>query len=117
VTPLLLPLVLLAVLALSACGGSKGTTASSSACPSGAVEVVMKDIKFAPEAAKVKVGQTVCWTNEDDVQHDAVADNGSFESSLFGHGKTFAWKATKAGVISYVCSVHPGMTGKLDVAP
>jgi plastocyanin len=110
---------LLALLgAIAACGGSKSSTpASSSPCPSGAVTVKMADIKFNPETAKVKVGQTVCWVNEDDVQHDAQADSGEFSSSLFGHGETFSWKATKAGQISYVCSVHPGMTGKLDVAP
>jgi plastocyanin len=110
---------LLALLgAVGACGGSKSATpASSSACPAGAVTVQMKDIEFAPEKTRLKVGQTVCWTNEDDIQHDAVADDGAFGSSLFGHGKTFSWKATKAGAITYVCSVHPGMTGELDVSP
>jgi plastocyanin len=110
---------LLALLgAIAACGGSKHSTpASSSPCPSGAVTVRMADIRFHPETARLKVGQTVCWVNDDDVQHDAVADNGEFGSSLFGHGKTFSWKAAKAGEIAYVCSVHPGMTGTLDVSP
>jgi plastocyanin len=76
----------------------------------------MKDIKFVPEKATAKVGQTVCWTNEDDVQHDAVdEDGGSFKSALFGNGKTFSWKADKAGTVKYVCTVHPGMDGVLDV--
>ena len=36
-------------------------------------------------------------------------------SALFGKGKTFSWKADKAGTISYVCTVHPNMTAKLTV--
>ena len=114
----LVPALLAALVLLPACGGAHDSApASSSACAAGTVRVRMADIKFAPETVKVKVGQTVCWTNEDDVQHDAVADGGAFGSTLFGHGKTFSWKATKAGTIGYVCSVHPGMTGTLDVTP
>ena len=113
----LVPLVVL-LAALAACGESKPSTpASSSGCPSGAVTVKMANIRFAPQTAKVKVGQTVCWVNTDDVQHDAVAGNGAFGSALFGKGKTFSWKANKAGQIAYVCSVHPGMTGTLVVTP
>jgi plastocyanin len=119
---LLLALVLPIVLA--ACGGGGGgggggaseQAASSKPCPSGAVEIKMKDIKFAPEKATATVGQEVCWTNEDDVQHDAVDEAGhAFHSALFGQGKTFTWKAAKAGTVKYVCTVHPGMDGELDV--
>ena len=124
----LLPLLVL-LLALAACGGSSGGggggggggssaegTASSSPCAKSAVVVHMRNIRFDPETTQAKVGQKVCWTNDDDVQHDAVDENGgAFKSALFGKGGTFAWKAAKAGPISYVCTVHPGMTAKLDV--
>jgi plastocyanin len=110
-------------LALAACGngsgsgsgGSSDTTAST--CPKGAVVIHMRDIRFQPEKATAKAGQKVCWTNDDDVQHDAVADNGQFKSSLFGKGETFTTTAEKAGSISYVCTVHPGMTATLVVKP
>jgi plastocyanin len=118
-----LPAVLLAAalpLAVAACGsgsssgGSSDTTAGS--CPKGAVVVHMRDIRFDPEDATAKVGQKVCWTNDDDVQHDAVDEDGhAFHSALFGQGKTFTWKADKAGTVKYVCTVHPGMDGEIDV--
>ena len=79
------------------------------------VEVTMKDIQFDPQAVTVSVGQTVRWTNEDDVQHDADAKNGEFESELYGKGGTQEYKAEKAGTIEYVCSVHPSMTGTITV--
>jgi plastocyanin len=121
----LAPLLLLA-LGLAACGGggSGGSSggggggqqqASSKPCPSGATVIHMKDIQFQPKTATVKVGGTVCWQNEDSVQHDAVADNNAFHSALFGQGSTFTWKADKAGKVTYVCTVHPNMTAAVTV--
>lgn len=77
----------------------------------------MRNIAFSPKTATAKVGQKVCWVNDDDVQHDAAANNGLFKSQLFGNGRTFTTKLTKAGTIDYVCTVHPGMTGTLHVRP
>jgi plastocyanin len=120
--PRLAALLLLALPpVLAACGGGGGggaseQAASSSPCPNGAVVIHMKDIKFAPEQVSAKVGDTVCWTNDDDVQHDAVDEEShAFHSALFGQGKTFSWKPAKAGTVKYVCTVHPAMAGKLDV--
>src|ERR671918_964207 len=113
---LAIPVLLLALLA-AACGGDDGGGeggASSEACPSGSVEIKMVDIKFDPKDATAKVGQQVCWVNEDTVQHDAVAEEGGeFKSELFGKGKTFTTTVDQAGTIEYVCTVHPGMTGTL----
>jgi plastocyanin len=99
-------------------GGGGGNAALASSCPSGAVTIQMKDIQFKPASATAKVGQKVCWMNEDDVQHDAVAKSGaSFKSPLFGKGKAYVATVSKAGAVSYVCTVHPNMTAKLDVKP
>jgi plastocyanin len=117
-----LPLIaaLALALGLAACGGgssSGGEAASSEACPSGAVTIHMKDVQFDPKTATVKAGQEVCWTNDDSVDHDVVADAGaSFKSLLFGKGKTFTTKVAKAGTVSYECTIHPGMTGELKVS-
>ena len=75
----------------------------------------MHNIAFNPKTAKAKVGEKVCWVNDDDVQHDAQAQNGAFKSDLFGKGQTFTTTVKKAGTISYVCTVHPAMTATLDV--
>jgi plastocyanin len=118
----LAPLAVLLTALVAACGGGGGggggggSQQSASSCPSGATMIKMKDIQFHPQQASVKMGGTVCWTNEDDVQHDAVADSGAFKSALFGKGKTFTWKADTAGTIKYVCTVHPNMTAELKVS-
>jgi plastocyanin len=118
--------VLLAALALglAACGGGDddggggggGAAASSGGCPSGAVQIKMVDIKFDPETATASVGQKICWTNEDSVDHDAVAESGAdFKSELFGKGQTFTATVDKPGTVKYVCTVHPGMKGTITV--
>jgi plastocyanin len=118
----LIPALVLAA-TLAACGGGGGgggggtkSAASSKPCPSGAVVVHMANIQFAPDKATAKVGDTVCWVNDDDIQHDVIADGKQFQSALFGKGHTFSWKADKAGSVPYVCSVHPAMTATLTVA-
>lgn len=106
-------------LALVGCGGSKDNSSSSGGGGSSSGDTVtidMKNIKFAPTDATVKVGQTVKWVNQDTVDHDVVAKSGAdFKSDLFGNGKSFEWKADKAGTVNYVCTVHPGMAGTLTV--
>jgi plastocyanin len=118
-------LVACAALALAGCGGggnnnnsgssNSGGSTSTPASSGNTVTIDMKNIQFAPNDATVKVGQTVKWVNQDTVDHDVKADSGQFKSDLFGNGQSFEWKADKAGTISYVCTVHPGMTGKLTV--
>ena len=116
-------LVLTAVaLGLAACGGDDEEpaadatpTAASGGGGGDVVEIKMKDIQFQPADADVKLGQTVRWPNEDTVDHNAVADDGTFKSELYGQGKSFEWKADKVGTIKYVCTVHPGMDGVLNV--
>jgi plastocyanin len=82
----------------------------------GGPQVSMKDIKFNPETLKIKVGQTVTWTNDDSVGHDVTGDD--FKSGDPGgidSGGTFQHTFKKAGKFDYVCSVHPGMNGSVQV--
>jgi plastocyanin len=117
---LMIMLAACVALLLAGCGGGNdngGGGSSSSGSSSGStVTIDMKNIKFAPQDATVKVGQTVKWVNQDTVDHDVQAKSGAdFKSDLFGNGKSFEWKADKAGTVNYVCTVHPGMVGTLKV--
>jgi len=80
------------------------------------VAVHIDNFVFVPAQLTVKVGQTVTWTNQDDVDHNVVATKGAkFESDNFGKGGTYSYKATKPGTIQYTCTLHPGMDGTLTV--
>lgn len=93
------------------------TPAPGKATPAASTtDISMKSIKFDPKEDAVKVGQTVTWTNDDGVDHNVVATEGAdFKSDDFGQGKTYTFKADKAGTIKYTCTLHPGMDGTLTV--
>lgn len=93
---------------------SKADTASAVATMS----IDIKDYMFGPMVTKVKVGDTVTWTNKDAVHHNIVADTASADAPngpLFGQNETFSFKFTKAGSFSYHCDPHPYMHGTVVV--
>jgi plastocyanin len=97
-------------------GGGSEQPAASGECPGGAVVIRMVDIKFDPEDASARAGQEICWPNEDEIEHNAVAESGAtFESELYGKGETFTTTVDEPGTVEYVCTVHPGMTGTIEV--
>ena len=106
--------------ALGACGDDDKDSSSSrprrAGCSagSGAAQVSMEDIKFVPHDISVKVGQKIVWTNNDQAAHNVTATNGAdFESETLSNGDTFEYTPTKAGVIEYVCTIHPGQDGTI----
>ena len=126
------PLALLvAALVAAGCGGSSKSSSSSSSTPATStasssssggtaapssgktVQITMKNIAFNPKTVTVKVGTTVKWVNEDSAPHNVTG--GPLHSPTIGNGGSFTYKATKAGTISYVCTIHPGMTATLNV--
>jgi plastocyanin len=123
-----IPLLLLALVALAAagCGSSNKSSSSSSSAPATStstaasppssgktVTINMKNVAFNPKDVTVKVGTTVKWVNQDSIPHNV--SGGPLHSPTFGNGGSFTYKATKAGKISYVCTIHPNMTATLTV--
>ncbi|MBB4663361.1 cupredoxin domain-containing protein [Conexibacter arvalis] len=115
-------------LALAGCGGdgsgtstggsNAGRAASSGpkTTADGGIEIAMKGIAYSPQTVSVRVGQRITWVNEDDVLHDVASTSGDeFKSELYPKGESYSWTPTEPGRISYVCTIHPGMEGTLDV--
>jgi len=119
-TPLALAAATVLAAGVAGCGDDeKKSGAGGGAAPSkaGDVKVSMKDIQFEPKAVKAKVGQTVTWTNDESVEHNVVAKSGAdFSSKAFGLGKMFTAKVEEPGKIDYVCTLHPGMDGTIEVS-
>ena len=69
---------------------------------------------FEPAQLTVKVGQTVTWTNRDDIPHTVVCA-GKFRSKTMDTDGTFSFTFTAAGEYKYFCSLHPHMTGMVKV--
>jgi plastocyanin len=112
---LALPAVLLIAIAFAAgCGGDSGGGSATTLKPG--EPIGMKSLKFHPDHVQVPVGQAITWHNDESIPHDVVADSGaSFQSKTFGKGGTFSWTPDKPGTVKYVCTLHPGMDGTIDV--
>jgi plastocyanin len=110
--------VWIAMAVVLAIGGVRTSAAARVENHSGhgaAASVAIKGFQFQPAELTVKAGDTVEWKNDDMVPHTVTADDGSFRSGKIAPGKTWTYKATKAGTFGYTCTPHPNMHGKLTV--
>jgi plastocyanin len=76
--------------------------------------VTIDNFTFTPQEVKVKVGDTVTWTNHDDIPHTVVSA-GKFRSKPMDTDNTFSFTFTSAGDYKYFCSLHPHMSGMIKV--
>ena len=79
-------------------------------------KVSIQDLKFSPKELKVKKGDTVTWTNNDDRDHTVTSDDEKgFKSGNLGSGKAFKYKFDTAGKFTYHCEYHPRMKATITV--
>lgn len=114
-TSTLLPHRALAAIAvvLALLGGFLVATGSARAGTSHLVEI--EGFAFAPATLTIQVGDTVTWTNLDDVEHTATSTAGAFDSGLLAQGESYSLTFTAAGTYDYLCTPHPLMTGRIVV--
>jgi len=100
---------------LAACGGGSSSQ-TATAAGSGATKVSVQDNTFKPGTLTVKSGDTVTFTNDGAVPHTVTATDGAdFDSGTLAPGKTFSFVASGSGKVTYVCTIHPGMQGTIEV--
>ena len=114
---LALGLVGVAVLAGCGNGGSGGNAVSTTTTQGNAGEesgtVVLKGVKFNPDTVSIKAGETVTWEWDDGkIPHDVSGEG--FKSEIQESG-TFEHTFDEAGTFEYKCTVHPTMTGTVEV--
>lgn len=95
----------------------KFPSSAATAAPGGPTDVVIRGFAFGPGALKVTAGQRVTWTNADDSPHQ-ISLTGATQrrSDLLLKGQTATLQFDEAGNIAYVCGLHPGMKGTIEVA-
>lgn len=77
--------------------------------------VTIVGFSFDPGAIAVEAGDTVVWTNEDGPRHNVTADDDSFASDNLAEGETFSHTFDEPGTFDYVCTLHSGMSGTVEV--
>lgn len=120
-TVLVLAALVLGLVAVPACGGSKSASGASGAGQ--VVDITVLDNSFNPAVVTIAPGTTVRWTNKGKIAHNklVVSGDGDFgvDAKDFGPGQVHQFTFTKPGEYRYYCSLHgtadTGMTGKITV--
>jgi plastocyanin len=104
----------LLALALSACGSGEASEAPQAAADNnGGPTVTIQHLAYTPATLTVGMGATVTWVWRDGaIAHDVKGDG--FKSKVMAEG-TFSHRFTKPGIYKYVCTLHPNMTGTIEV--
>jgi plastocyanin len=78
------------------------------------LDVKIDNFTFGPQWLTVKVGDTVTWTNGDDIPHTVVSI-GHYRSQALDSGERYTFTFTKRGTFKYFCGLHPQMQGTVVV--
>jgi len=106
----------------AACGGSdddgNGGTSSGGEEGSGGgtVALVAADLAFEPSELSASAGDTIEFTNEDDAPHTFTAEDAGIDEDVDPQGEvTISLEGVDPGSYDFVCTIHPDMTGTLEV--
>jgi amicyanin len=78
-------------------------------------EVKIDNFTFNPPQITVKAGDTVVWTNHDDIPHTVTSKTMVFRSKAMDTDDKFSFTFATPGSYAYFCSSHPHMTGTIVV--
>jgi plastocyanin len=80
------------------------------------VPVDIRDFAYSPNPIEIATGDTVTWTNQDEVPHTATGeDRDVLQSGTIAPGASFSQVFAEAGEFGYFCEFHPNMTGTIVV--
>jgi amicyanin len=79
------------------------------------IAVKIDNFAFTPQTITVKAGDTVIWTNHDDIPHTVTSSTGAFRSKALDTDDTFSFTFATPGTYKYFCALHPHMTGSIVV--
>jgi plastocyanin len=70
---------------------------------------------FSPSQIDAVPGDAITWSNISERTHTVTAQGGAFDSGELASGGSFAITAGAEGTYAYHCTIHPSMTGEIDV--
>lgn len=80
-----------------------------------AATVEIKKFVFEPKEITVAPGTKIVWINRDETPHQVKAGDGSFVSTAMDTDDKYERVFANEGDFSYVCTLHPFMTGIVHV--
>ena len=114
-------------LAMAGCGGDDNPAAPPGGGGTADVTVIINSgamnagaNAYSPDTALIQVGQTIRWSNNDNMVHTATADAGSFNTGNIGAGaaSNVITITGATGVRAYHCQIGGhNMQGWVNVTP
>jgi len=101
------------VLAVSACCLMSAARAAPST--GAGVEIGIEKFAFSQKEVTIKPGTKVVWVNHDETPHTVTGTDKSFASKGMDTDDRFEHVFSAEGDFSYVCTLHPFMTGMVHV--
>jgi plastocyanin len=105
------------LVAFAALGAGAAVGGQAVAAPSPGRSVTLRDVAFSPASLSVSRGTTVTFRwRDDNIEHNVISKGTKRFPSIAARetgsrSRTF----TKAGTYRYVCTLHPGMSGRITV--
>ena len=97
-------------------GQSTSTDASGTSTPAGETVTVRIDgMRFDPKSITVKPGTTVTWVHGSQMPHTISGNADGMRSGTLYRGQKYSHTFKATGRYSYVCDLHPSMTGSVVV--
>jgi plastocyanin len=87
--------------------------AAGSSAPT--LDVSIEKFAYGPKEITIAPGTRVVWTNRDETPHTVTSNDKSFASKGLDTDDKFEHTFTQEGDFSYLCTVHPFMTGVVHV--
>jgi plastocyanin len=93
-----------------------GTALGPVARPKGPGIVSIAEFLFGPQKITVKAGQTITWTNVDDSPHQVTVQGETvLRTPVVLKGQSTSLTFDHVGSYGYICGLHPGMKGQIEV--
>lgn len=78
-------------------------------------EVEIKSFAFHPKEVRVRLGDTIRWTNKDLAPHTATADAFGWDTEKLEQNDAAEVLVTAEMETSYFCVFHPHMKGEIVI--
>ena len=104
-----------------ACGGDSGgadagADAATGGGGGGSTTLSADDLQFNPTDLSAAAGDTVEFTNDDDVEHSFTVEELEIdEDADAGDSVSVDLGDAEPGTYDFICKYHPDMTGSLEV--
>jgi plastocyanin len=85
------------------------------AAPPSTVDINIAKFAYGPKEITIAPGTKIVWTNHDQTPHTVTSNDKSFASKGLDTDDKFEHTFATEGDFSYICTVHPFMTGVVHV--